>query len=73
MKKRNEQYGFASGNGIPGEDPGELRVELSVQGIPCEACAAHVEAALPRIEGVRSAEAPGRQFRRFQASRASGF
>lgn len=59
MKKRNEQYGFASGNGIPGEDPGELRVELSVQGIPCEACAAHVEAALPRIEGVRSAEAPG--------------
>ena len=57
--ERNEQDGRVAGNAIPGDGPGELRVELSVQGMTCDACAAYFEAALQSVKGVRSAVVPG--------------
>ena len=57
--KRNEQDAHADGSAITGDGTGELRVELSVQGMTCDACAAHVEAALQSVEGVRAAQVPG--------------
>jgi mercuric reductase len=59
MMKRNEQDARADGSAITGDGTGELRVDLSVQGMTCDACAAHVEAALQSVEGGCAAQVPG--------------
>lgn len=38
---------------------GEIRIELRIEGMTCDGCAAHVRQALEGVDGVRSAVVPG--------------